>query len=210
MGINMKKTFVLAVMLTSASHASAGFFDSIFGKKEAAPVAETVVTKEVVKEASQATGSQATDTGSMVEMAMGLLPTLTQGLGVSNNQAEGGMGALLQLAQKNLTGDEFSSLSKGIPGIESMLSAVPSESQSASSGLGGMISSIGGGAGSMGALGLVTQQFQALGLSPDMVLKFAQMAIEYFSNSDTQAADQSSQGSDVGGLLQKGLSAILG
>ncbi len=202
----MKKTLALAIMLTSASHASAGFFDSIFGKKEAAPVAETVVTKEVV---SQAAETQTADSGAMLDMAMGLLPSLTQGLGVSNNQAEGGMGALLQLAQKNLSGDEFSSLSQGIPGIESMLSAAPGESKSASAGLGGMISNIGGGAGSMGALGLVTQQFQALGLSPDMVLKFAQMAIEYFSNSDEKATSNE-QGSDVGGLLQKGLSAILG
>ena len=41
-----------------------------------------------------------------------------------------------------------------------------------------------------------------------MVLKFAQMAIEYFSG-DSKSSDEQGSGIDIGGLLQKGLGAIL-
>ncbi|KZY85644.1 hypothetical protein A3741_27600, partial [Oleiphilus sp. HI0069] len=200
------KTLLFAVMLSSASTASAGFFDSIFGKKEAAPVAQTTMTNEVAKAASEEVPAEASETGSMVDMAMGLLPTLTQGLGVSSDQAEGGMGALLKLAQTTLSGDEFGSLSEGIPGIEGMLAAAPSLGDSSGAGLGGILSKVSGASGSLGALGEVTKQFEALGLSPDMVLKFAQMAIEYFSG-DSKSSDEQGSGIDIGGLLQKGLGA---
>jgi Protein of unknown function VcgC/VcgE (DUF2780) len=209
----MKKTIALAILATSATSAQAGFFDSFFGKKETPVVQEAPADVTTAAQATEAVKAESTGLASMAGMATGLIPTLTQGLGISNDQAEGGMGALLQVAQSNLSGDEFGSLSQGIPGIEGLLSAAPSLLKSAggastAGGLSSVLSSVSA-SGALGDLGKLTQQFEALGLSPDMIIQLAKMAIEYFSGDS--GADASAAGSaDIGGLLQKGLGAILG
>jgi hypothetical protein len=198
----MKRTLILASLVFATSSASAGFFDSVMSKKN--EIVDAVVSTEAVKSMSQPVESSR----SVTDSALGLLPTLSQNLGVSNSQAEGGMGALLQLAQKNLTGAEFSSLSQGIPGIEGMLAAAPSIDSGESSGLGGMLSKFGGSGSALGAVGLLTQQFEALGLSSDMVLMFAKGAMDYFSD-NKEEAETATGGIDLSALLQKGLGAVL-
>ncbi|WP_338132883.1 DUF2780 domain-containing protein [Photobacterium sanguinicancri] len=47
-----------------------------------------------------------------------LTDMLTSQLGISNEQAAGGAGALLSLASKQLTGDQASELTNMIPGAE--------------------------------------------------------------------------------------------
>lgn len=195
----MKKAILLLVLAGASGQASAGFLDFLFGKKEAEP--------DVVEASVPAAKTVESTALSIGEQALGLLPTLTQGLGISDSQAEGGMGALLQLAQKNLSGSEFGSLSSGIPGAQEMLAAVPAINNS-SNGLGGMLSKFGGEGSSLGALGLLTQQFEALGLSPDMVLKLAKLAIDYFSKNDGQLTSADNN-VDLGELLKKGLGSIL-
>ena len=203
----MKKLLLLAAITAASSNVQAGFFDSLFGKKEVAPTEKTLESSNAKTSAAPAVTEESS---SMTEMALGLLPTLTQSLGVSDSQAEGGMGALLKMAQNNLSGEEFGTLSQGIPGIETMLSAAPAlGGGSSAKGVGSALSALGGASGSLGALGEVTKQFEALGLSPEMVLKFAQMAIEYFSGDQSQTEGDVS-GSDIGALLEKGLGAILG
>lgn len=209
----MKKTIALAILATSATSAQAGFFDSLFGKKEAPAVQEVSAEAAAPVQATELVKAESTDLASMASMATGLIPTLTQGLNISNDQAEGGMGALLQVAQNNLSGDEFGSLSEGIPGIEGLLAAAPSLLKSAggastAGGLGGVLQSVGA-SGALGDLGKLTQQFEALGLSPDMIIQLAKMAIEYFSG-DSSAESSAAGSADIGGLLQKGLGAILG
>jgi len=155
-------------------------------------------------EAAVISSSPTAETGTMdtvVSTAMGLLPTLTQQLGVSDSQAEGGMGSLMNLAKSALSTEEFGSLSQGVPGMDTLLAAAPAlNSKGGSSGLSGMLSSAGGLASTIGGLGQITEQFEALGLSPDMIAQFANIAIGYFTQ----------EGNNTGELLQKGLSSILG
>ena len=193
---------IAAVLAVSAGTAQAGFFDSLFGKEEAAkevavPKVEQAATTEAAANTAKSTSM---DMGSIVSAASGLLPMLTESLGVTNDQAEGGMGALLGVAKNNLTGDEFGSLSQGIPGAESLLSAAPSIEKTG--GMSGLMSNL-------GAMGKLTQQFEALGLSPDMIIKFSKMAINYFSD-DKNIAPNADSNIDYSGLLQKGLGSILG
>lgn len=200
------KMIAASLALGIASQAHAGFFDSLFGKKEeAAPVEQAQAATETEKapknEKAPASTASAKQDSSIVSSATSLLPTLTKGLGISNEQAEGGMGALLNVAKSSLSSDEFSTLGKGIPGMETLLAAAPAlSSKAAGGGLGGLATSLGGAGAALGSLGQVTQQFEALGLSPDMVAQFAKMAVDYFMNSDV----------NTGELLQKGLSSILG
>jgi hypothetical protein len=204
-----KKLIAIALLTSCSSIAYAGFFDSLFGTKE---VEEKVVVEAPVKTSAPIAKE---DTSSALEaasnMAIGLLPSITKQLGVTDAQAEGGMGALMQVAQSTLSSGEFSELSQGIPGMDTLLAAAPSLSGGAgkSAGIGGLLSSVGGAASSLGSLAGLTQQFEALGLSPDMIVQFATMAMDYFSG-DSEESEGESEGINIGELLQKGLGSILG
>jgi len=200
MKINMIAT---GLLICATGTAQAGFFDSLFGSKEEAPVAEVkqaaADTTASNTKAVASTSSTTVDTA--LSVASGLIPALTSQLGVNNDQAQGGMGALLNVAKGSLSGGEFSSLSNGIPGIETLLAAAPALSgKSSMGGLSGIATSLGGSAAALGGIGQLTSQFEALGLSPEMISQFAKVAIDYFMNNDV----------DTGSLLQKGLGSILG
>lgn len=209
----MKKTLLAsAILLSSANYAHAGFFDFLFGDKEEATVAETTAPAAVQKAVTAPLEKPVVpEESSMMEtatnMAMGLLPTLTNQLGVTETQAEGGMGSLLQVAKGALSSDEFGQLSQGIPGMDTLLAAAPSIGGKSAGGsaLTGMLSNVGGMAEGLGMMGKLTEQFEALGLSPDMIMQFANIAISYFS-SNSEAEGEN----NTGNLLQTGLGAILG
>ncbi len=208
----MKKQLASVILLSAvAGSAQAGFLDFLFGDKSesneapAQTAQETTTVAPVITAPTAAPAASTTDT--IMKAATGLLPMLTDQLGVSNEQAEGGMGALLQTAQNTLSASDFSSLSEGIPGVEGLLAAAPSLSGGEQSGgLGGLLSQAGGLSESLGSLGQLTQQFEALGLSPDMIIQFAKMAIDYLSGSSSEATE----GQDKGALLEKGLAAVIG
>jgi hypothetical protein len=206
----LKKTLLAtAILLSSTSYAHAGFFDFLFGNDEAAPAAEAPAkaAPKVTAPVAQAAPTESSMMDTATDVAMGLLPMLTSQLGVTETQAEGGMGSLLQVAQGALSSDEFGQLSQGIPGMDTLLAAAPALGAKSAGGnaLTGMLSNAGGMAAGLGAMGQLTQQFEALGLSPDMIMQFANMAISYFSSSDATESE-----SNTGDLLQTGLSAILG
>ncbi|PIE42887.1 MAG: hypothetical protein CSA50_08115 [Gammaproteobacteria bacterium] len=202
----MKKKLITASLLFSfASFSHAGFFDSLFGGDEEKTAAQEETKKvaagKVQQKQPEATGNMMNSVG---DVAMGLLPTLTSQLGVTDTQAKGGMGSLMQLAKSTLSASEFGQLSQGVPGMDTLLAAAPALSGGA---LGGALSSAGSIASGLGGLGQITKQFEALGLSPDMMVKFATIAVGYFSGN---AASGDSSGSSTASLLEKGLSAVLG
>ena len=205
----MKKTILAsAILLSSANYAHAGFFDFLFGgdkEETAAPAASQTVPAEesVATVAPHASSGIETATS----LAMGLIPTLTKQLDVTETQAEGGMGSLLQVAKGALSSDEFGQLSQDIPGMSSLLAAAPALGSKSAGGnaVSGMLSNVGGMAAGLGVMGKLTEQFEALGLSPDMIMQFANIAISYFSSKDETQGEN-----NTGNLLESGLSAILG
>lgn len=207
----MKKILLTsAILLSTASTAHAGFFDFLFGgdEEKAAPAAEvTAPAKTTQAVTAPAAPAESSMTETATNMAMGLLPMLTSQLGVTETQAEGGMGSLLQVAKGALSSDEFGQLSQGIPGMDTLLAAAPALGSKSAGGnaLTGMLSNAGGMAAGLGAMGKLTEQFEALGLSSDMIMQFANIAISYFSSSDAPEG-----AGNTGDLLQSGLSAILG
>jgi len=105
-----------------------------------------------------------------------LVSQLTSGLGVSPEQAVGGTGAMLGLAQKQLTPDQFSAVSNAIPGASDITKAAGPLLAGAPT----------------NSLGDVQSIFSKLGMSPDTVSKFAPVL--------TQAVS-STAGPQVAGLL---------
>lgn len=209
----MKKTILAsAILLSSANYAHAGFFDFLFGGDEeevATEAAAPAASKAVPAEKSVATVAPHASSGieTATSLAMGLIPTLTKQLGVTETQAEGGMGSLFQVAKGALSSDEFGQLSQDIPGMSSLLAAAPALGSKSAGGnaLSGMLSNAGGMAAGLGVMSKLNEQFEALGLSTDMIMQFANLAISYFS-----AKDETQGENNTGSLLETGLSAILG
>jgi len=188
----MRKLLVCsAVLVALSSFSHAGFYDS---------VKSVVGTTGGTDSAASPDPVDSSTIGQTVDLAMGLIPNLTRNLGVSEAQAEGGVGALMQLAKGQLSGGEFSKVSAQLPGMETLLAAAPALSGKSSGGLGGVMGSLGGMSAGIGGLAKVTQQFEALGLSPDMISRFAELIVGYFRGGEGNTA----------ALLEKGLSAALG
>ena len=100
--------------------------------------------------------------------SMDLVGMLTSQLGVSDKQAKGGLGSILNYAKGALSSGEYSTLANAIPGAESLV-------KSASSAL-----SNGNTAGSLSSL---ASSFSSLGLNSDMVGKFVPVIMDYFKGS---------------------------
>ncbi len=116
--------------------------------------------------------------GDSASTSMGLVSLLTSQLGVSNDQAMGGAGALLGLAKSSLSSGDFASVGKSIPGMSSLLAAAP-KSAGLGDKLGGVGELLGGDAQKAAGLGAVAGSFSKLGLSPDMAGKFAPVIMNY-------------------------------
>lgn len=104
---------------------------------------------------------------------MDLIQQLMQQVGISKNQAEGGIGLLLNMAKNKLSAADFSQLKNAIPSAAQFMSAVPRE-ESAGGGvmaaLGGIASSLGGG--KLGDIASLLGGFSKLGIDADSAKKF--------------------------------------
>ena len=86
-----------------------------------------------------------------------LVSSLTSGLGVSPEQAVGGTGAMMGLAQSKLSPDQFGSITSAVPGLGDITKAA-----------GPLLGST-----PLNSLTNVQGAFSKLGMSQDMVGKFA-------------------------------------
>jgi hypothetical protein len=112
----------------------------------------------------------------------GLTELLMTRVGVTQAQAEGGAGALFQVAKSKMKPDSFAQLEQNVPGMQTLLGAAPAINQA--SGLGGLaggLSSLAGnsGGGTTGNLLAAAAAFQLQGMSPAMIQQFVPVVIEY-------------------------------
>jgi Protein of unknown function VcgC/VcgE (DUF2780) len=107
-----------------------------------------------------------------------LLGMLTSKLGVTQNQAEGGVGSILKLAQEKLVKGDFDQVAAVIPGASKYLDKAKS--------LGAFTGNLDNVAGLNGALG-------KLGISPDTAARFIPAVTDFVGKAG---------GSKVGGLLK--------
>lgn len=112
---------------------------------------------------------------------IGLVDILMRQLGVSQQQALGGAGAIFQVAQGSMNPQAFATLSQSIPGMNTMLGAAP-----ASPIAGGLSSLMGGGNNTLGNMAVLAASFQQLNLSPDLVGQFIPIVTNYVSQTSGQ------------------------
>jgi len=146
-------------------------------------------SSQQVLNAGTAVASSATDINQI-----GLVDILVHRLNISPQQALGGAGAIFQTAQRSMNPQAFTTLSKSVPGMDSMLNAAP-----AMSNLSGSLSSLAGDKSSQsGNMTALAASFQQLNLSPDMVSQFIPIVTSYVNKTSGQA---------TANLLQSALTA---
>jgi hypothetical protein len=114
-----------------------------------------------------------------------LVGLLSKEIGATPEQSAGAAGTLFGLAKSRLSADDFSQVSKAVPGMDTLLKAAPA----ASTGAAGALSQIGG---SAGGLAPAAASFSKLGLKPDMVAKAVPVLTSFVTKSG---------GAQVGSLL---------
>jgi hypothetical protein len=128
---------------------------------------------------------------------MDLISTLVSKLGITETQAEGGVGALFNNAKENLSTEDFNKAAEAVPGVDKYMAEAPSTDSGG--GTGGLLksglSSLGGSASKIGGMAGLTDAFSKLGMNSETMTKFVPIVVDYM---DSEA------GSSVAGLL-KGL-----
>jgi len=127
---------------------------------------------------------------------MEILNVLTEQLGITEEQAKGGAGAIFSIAKEKLGDGDFSKIAEVIPGMDDLLGAAP-ESGGVAGAIGGLASKFGGGAEKLGDLASLAGGFKGLGLDSDMVGKFIPIILSF-----VQSKGGDSVKSLLGGILE--------
>ena len=126
-----------------------------------------------------------------VKASPDLVTALSKEMGSTPEQAAGAAGALFGVAKSRLKADEFSQVSKAVPGMDSLLRAAPAVAGAV--GTSGALAQVAGAAGGSAAgLATAASAFSKLGLKPEMVAKAIPVLTSFVSKSG---------GAGVGSLL---------
>lgn len=106
-----------------------------------------------------------------------LIRKITKDLGVSKDQARGGVVALLRAGQQNLSPKDFKAFVADVPGADKLLKNAPPPS--ALSSLAGGIGSLFGGKSAAGRWAGLAASFAELGVDIDTAKKFGPIIIEH-------------------------------
>jgi len=129
---------------------------------------------------------------------MDLISKLVDALGITEKQAEGGVGALFNNAKENLSTEDFNKAAEAVPGVDKYMAEVPSTDSGG--GAGGLLkssglSSLGGSASKISSMAGLADTFSNLGMNAETMTKFVPIVTDFM---------ESEAGSSVAGLL-KGL-----
>ena len=106
-----------------------------------------------------------------------LIRRLTKELGITKQQASGGLVALMRAAEKHLSREDFAAFVKDVPGAAKLLKEAPPPS--AISSLAGGLGSLLGGRKSPGRWAGLAASFAELGIPLDTAKKFGPIVIDY-------------------------------
>jgi len=130
-----------------------------------------------------------------------MVSSVSDPLGVTQAQANGGLGSLFNYVKNHISSEQFKQLSAALPGVEALLNAAPDIStMSSEAGLSGLMDKAANYNESLNAINNVRKQFESLGLEPEMIMQFATKAKAYL---DTE------EGKQAQALLSKGLGKLL-
>ena len=180
--IDLAPTVVALTFFTTCANANIDQLKGLLGGKKA----ESTVTSSSLTE-------MATSAASNIDLAS-LVSSVAGNLNVSENQSEGGIASIMNYVQGNLSGADYAQLASSISGIDSLLEDVPSLSgnsaASSSSSLSGLLNKASEYSSTLKSVNDLKQQFEALGLSTDMIASFVTQISSYLNvnaDEETQA-----------------------
>ncbi|MFN8439695.1 MAG: DUF2780 domain-containing protein [Caldilineaceae bacterium] len=124
--------------------------------------------------------------------ATNLVTQLGNQLGISQQQAQGGLGLVLKFAKDQLGEPNFDKVAQFIPNANSLIAQAPVPSGIGGL-LGGAVSSFGGKAAELGGLTTLASGFSDLGLDKSQIAPFVSSVVAFV---------QQKGGSQVAALLQ--------
>jgi hypothetical protein len=131
----------------------------------------------------------------------GMLGALTENLGVTSEQAEGGLASIMNYLKNNVSSESFGDLSASLPGLDQILSEVPDiKDLGSSDAISGLLNKASEYSDSLKGINELKQQFEALGLKPEMITDFIEQAKAYL---DTE------QGQEAKRVLSESLSSLI-
>lgn len=180
--IVLAPTVLALTFFTTCANANIDQLKGLLGTKKA----ESTVTSSSLTE-------MATSAASNIDLAS-LVSSVAGNLNVSENQSEGGIASIMNYVQGNLSGADYAQLASSIPGIDALLEDVPSLSgnsaASSSSSLSGLLNKASEYSSTLKSVNDLKQQFEALGLSTDMIASFVTQISSYLNvnaDEETQA-----------------------
>lgn len=180
--IVLAPTVLALTFFTTCANANIDQLKGLLGGKKA----ESTVTSSSLTE-------MATSATSNIDLAS-LVSSVAGNLNVTENQSEGGIASIMNYVQGNLSGADYAQLASSIPGIDSLLEDIPSLSgnsaASSSSSLSGLLNKASEYSSTLKSVNDLKQQFEALGLSTDMIASFVTQISSYLNvnaDEETQA-----------------------
>lgn len=181
--INYIKMGILILTLSGMGCATNGGSGNVVGSVDSG----LATVEQTAQSGRQAIEAGTTAARSMGTSQAGLTDILMNQLGVSQQQALGGAGAIFQAAKTNMDPQAFTNLSQSVPGMNEMLSAAPKMSNSMSNVTSGISSMMGDANNTLGSMASLAASFKQLNLSPDMVGQFIPVVTDYVRNTSGQA-----------------------
>jgi hypothetical protein len=125
-----------------------------------------------------------------------MISSVSESVGIDKSQAEGSLASVFNYAKENISAEQFSGLSESLPGLDSLMGEVPDISEMTSEGgLGGLIDKAANYNESLKAVNELKKQFEALGLSPEMITEVVSSAKAYLDTDEgKKIKDQLMQG----------------
>jgi hypothetical protein len=165
---------VAAIVFSPQSHAES-WLDSIKGMLG--------IKVEVKAEVESKTETEAEKTA-MPNVA-DMISSVSGSVGIDETQAQGSLASIFNYAKENISAEQFSGLSNSLPGLDSLMGALPDTSAITSKGgLGGLIDKAANYSDSLKSLNELKKQFEALGLSQEMITQVVSSAQAYLDTEE--------------------------
>ena len=129
-----------------------------------------------------------------------MVAAVSDSVGITETQAEGGLASIFNYAQNNLSSEQLTQLAQSLPGLDELVEQVPDVSQVTSSGaLGGLLDKAASYSEQLQSVNELKKQFDALGLDTQHIMQIVEGAKAYL---DTE------EGQQVKSLLSEGLTKL--
>jgi hypothetical protein len=116
-----------------------------------------------------------------------MISSVSGSVGIDESQAKGSLASVFNYAKENISAEQFSGLSDSLPGLDSLMDAVPDISgMTSEGGLGGLMDKAANYNDSLKAVNELKKQFEALGLSPEMIMQVVNSAKTYLDTDEGQ------------------------